>query len=339
MQENTESQDESKKETIHQIYDSILKRILVLSNVAVINLINSLFDRNFPVDSKITYNMTESVNDKFGKTLSDTILTIHVKDEIYKFHIEVEISPDDTNDISIVLRMFDYGYRDALRHKEKKDDKITIKFPKSLIILLEHNSNSPANVILELDFDEQGTFNYSVPTMKFLDHSLDELNQQKMVILLPLYLLKLRRKIDNAKKQKRNKNAVRENAKALKDLINSILNAIEENAKTGNIDSYDAYLLNEMVNTLYGHLYADIKEFEEEGVRNMLADKLVFEADKLVFKYEEKLMRAREEAIKEKLESAKNFLEMGLSPENVAKAMKLPIEKIMNLQAEQTHIS
>ena len=182
MQENTETQasmktqEKPEKESINQIYDKMLKRILVLSSVAVINLINALFNRNFPLDSTIVYNLTENIDDGLGKTLSDTILTIHANGESHRFHIEIEISNTDTNDSSIILRVFDYSYRDALRHKEKTNDKITIKFPKPLVILLEHNSNSPKKVTLELDFGEQGSFDYSVPTMKFLDHSLDDLN-------------------------------------------------------------------------------------------------------------------------------------------------------------------
>ena len=106
MQETAETQKEVKKESINQIYDKILKRILTLSAKAVINLINGLFGTNFPLDSKIVYNWTESIDDKLGKTISDTILTIHVDEENYRFHIEAEIDCASTNDISIVLRAY-----------------------------------------------------------------------------------------------------------------------------------------------------------------------------------------------------------------------------------------
>ena len=44
---------------IHQIYDKAFKRILTLSDKAVINLINGLFGTDYPTNSKITYNWTE----------------------------------------------------------------------------------------------------------------------------------------------------------------------------------------------------------------------------------------------------------------------------------------
>ena len=323
MQENARTQSKIKDSGINQIYDKILKRILTLSAVAVLNLINGLFKTDFPLDSKIVYNWTESVDDKLGKTISDTILTIHIGEEIHRFHIEAEIDCTSTNDVSIVLRVFDYGYRDALKHREVDKDKITLKFPEPKIILLEHNSNSPDEVTLELDFGVKGKIDFSVPTVKFLDYSIEDLNSQRMVILLPLYLLKLRRAIDKAMKE----GAVRQSAQALKDLINNgILKVIEENKKAGHIDSYDAYVLAGLVRKLYDHLYGDIQEFEDEGVKSALDDMLLVE-------YEEEILEARLTArMNEKLEIAANLFGMGMSPTDVSKATKLPISIIEKLQ-------
>ena len=46
-------------EEIYQIYDKAFKRILTLSDKAVINLINGLFGTDYTTNSKITYNWTE----------------------------------------------------------------------------------------------------------------------------------------------------------------------------------------------------------------------------------------------------------------------------------------
>jgi len=317
LQENAKAQKKAKENSINQIYDKILKRILTLSAGAVINLINGLFGTNFPLNSKIVYNWTESVDDKLGKTISDTILTIHVGEEKHRFHLEAEIDCGSTNDISIVLRVFEYGYRDALKHREVGKDKITLKFPKPKIILLEHNSNSPDEVTLELDFGAGKTIEFGVPTVKFLDYSIEELNAQRMVILLPLYLLKLRQQIEKAVKE----GVVRQNAQALKDLINDgILKVIDENEKAGHIESYDAYVLAGLVKKLYDHLYGNIQEFEEEGVRSAMDDILLVE-------YEEEIWN-------EKLKIATNFLRKGVSPEDVADATNIPISRIEKLQHE-----
>lgn len=51
------------EQEIYQIYDKIFKKILTLSGKAVINLINGLFDTNYPTDSKVQYHWTEFVDD------------------------------------------------------------------------------------------------------------------------------------------------------------------------------------------------------------------------------------------------------------------------------------
>ena len=53
---------------IHQIYDKAFKRILTLSDKAVINLINGLFGTDYPTNSKITYNWTEHEDKELKRT-------------------------------------------------------------------------------------------------------------------------------------------------------------------------------------------------------------------------------------------------------------------------------
>ena len=175
-----------------------------------------------------------------------------------------------------------------------------------------------------------------------------------MVILLPLYLLKMRRQIENAKKQKNNKDVIRQNAAALKSLINEgILKVIDDNEKAGSIDRYDSYVLAGLADKLYDYLYGDIAEFDEEGVKSMLADRLLV-------RYEDKLEEAIKKAKKEAKEEAKEeaekkakqeaekkvkeetekktlriarlFLAKGISAEDVAEATELPFETVKNLQ-------
>ena len=88
------------KDNITQIYDKIFKRILTLSNVAVINFINGIFNKNFPTDSKLTYNWTENIKNSLEKTIADTIITVN---DTEKFHAEAQIGSDST----ISLRVFE----------------------------------------------------------------------------------------------------------------------------------------------------------------------------------------------------------------------------------------
>ncbi len=97
-------------EPIYQIYDKIFKKILTLSSKAVIYMINGLFEKDYPLDSAITYNWTEFEDDKLKRTLADTILTIAGK---YSYHMEAQMYADG----DIVFRVFSYGYQHADRNR------------------------------------------------------------------------------------------------------------------------------------------------------------------------------------------------------------------------------
>lgn len=93
-------------EKIAQIYDKLFKKILTLSSVAVTNLINGLFGTDYPPDSKITYNWTESESKDLTRRLADTIVTIGCS---HSYHMEAQM--ERYNDI--VLRVFEYGFGHA----------------------------------------------------------------------------------------------------------------------------------------------------------------------------------------------------------------------------------
>jgi hypothetical protein len=306
----------------------------------VINFINAALDKNFPLDSELTYNWTENVKDNLDRTIADSIITIA---QLEKIHFEVMIGSDNT----IVLRVFDYGYQYALKTSDASANRITLTFPQPKIIYLEHNSATPDEIVLELVFQGQGKFEYRVPTMKLLTYSIKEIDQRHMVILLPLYLLKLRREIEISRK----KGAVREKAAELKALLNDgILKTLDANVAEGYITSEDAYVLVQLVSLLYDYLYAEIEEFDEEGVKDMLVEGLELPYETRMRKevqervqievqeavqgiVQERVQEAVQENTKNILEeTAKNLLKKGFLPEVIADATKLSLDRVMTLQ-------
>ena len=291
-----------------QIYDKIFKRILTLSNVAVVGFINGIFGKKFPPDSKLTYHWTENIKNSLEKTIADTIITVNGAE---KFHVEVQISSDST----IALRVFDYGYPDAVKYKKVERDRIVLDFPQSKIIYLEHTSNTPDAVTLELRFGEQGTYEYRVPTMKFLDYSVEDLDKRHMAILLPLCLLQMRREIE--------KGPTTENAVRLKTLINDgIIKSIEENEKAGNITHEDMVVLIGLLEKLYAHLYGNIEKFKEEGVKDMISDKLILDIDRVMYERDMAIEKAAKEAEKAAKEAAKTIKEAEKATKEAEKATK-----------------
>lgn len=245
------------------IYDKIFKKVLTLSSKAVINFINGLFETQYSTDAKVTYNWTEFHDDNLKRILADTIITI---DGCHSYHIEAQRYQDDT----IIFRVFEYSYRHAERCKEISKDKCFLRFPEPKVIYLYAEGKIPDTYSLILDFGTQGTFEYCVDTVQLEKISVKELNQRKMIILIPFYLLSLQKII----RKKRSK----ENLEQLKKLIfNDILGSIEMNYEYGNITMDDASRLKNLTIALYRHLYANYEEMED--LNDMTDESLILEYD------------------------------------------------------------
>lgn len=230
---------------IHKIYDMIFKRIFALSNLAIINLINGLFGTNYPLDSEVTYPNKEAVNGELTNRFADLFITIAGK---FTYHLEAQMTKDDT----IVIRVFEYSFYYAM---ENRLNDWELRFPEPMVIYLDDMSNRPATSTLTLRFWTQDVFHYQVQNFYYLDHDVTELNQRKLVILIPFQLLKLRKIIK--------KKPTKENFQQLQHLVqHDIMDSIEANLKVGNITQDDASQLLELTKKLYDHIY---EHYEELG--------------------------------------------------------------------------
>ena len=242
-------------EEIYQIFDKAFKRILTLSDKAVINLINGLFGKNYPTNSKITYNWTEHEDKNLKKTLSDSILTINGRDS---YHIEAQMTEDE----EIIFRVFEYGFGHAYKNRVIVSGGERMVFPRPCIIYLDEGKKDtiPDEYSLVLQFENQGEFLYKVPLVKLQNISIQELNEKKLIILLPFLLLKLRKKIEKV----RSKDSMEE----LQNLVvNDIIESIRRNVEVGNVSHTDGLDLIELTTKLYMKIYSKYKELEDFTMR------------------------------------------------------------------------
>jgi len=240
---------------IHQIYDKAFKRILTLSEKTVINLINGLFDTEYPTDSKITYNWTEHEDKELKRTLADSILTINGRDS---YHIEAQMTEDE----EIVFRFIEYGFGHAYKNRTFVKGGERMVFPRPCILYLDEGKKDtiPDEYALTLLFEDQGEFTYKVPLVKLQNISVEELNEKKLIALLPFQLLKLRKNIENLR--------TKENLEELQNfVINDIMKSIQRNGDVGNISRSDALDLIDLTKKLYMKIYSKYKELEEFTVR------------------------------------------------------------------------
>ncbi len=227
---------------IYQIYDRVFKRIFNLSNLAIVNLINGLFHTNYPPDSTVTYANKEFVDANLGKRLADIIIII----QGMSYHLEAQMEEDDL----IVVRVFEYGFHYAMSYRQAENE---MHFPEPVIIYLNHGKNVPEKSVLHIIFGNQVSVDYEVKNFVYLEHNIRELNQRKMVILIPFQLLRLWDLI--AKKP------TEENFELLKSLIlDDIIGSVKANLQVGNIADDDANQLIELTRQLYEHIYLHYEE-------------------------------------------------------------------------------
>lgn len=271
MSELSAKQKEDSAEEVYQIFDKVFKKIITLSAKAVINLINGLFDTDYPLDSSITYNWTEFVDDNLRKILADTILTINGK---HSYHLEAQMEKDN----SIVFRVFDYGYGHANRTRTVEDGRYILRFPKPMVIYLYYENPVPDEYVLNVEYDGgKDVYEYKVPVLKLPELSGQELTDRKLVILIPFHVLKLRYML---------KKGIYENLEELQSIIrNDIIGHIEKNTQMGNITLEDALKLKRYLQRLCNYLCAHYEELE--AIRDMTDESFMTDIDIICKEYQD----------------------------------------------------
>ena len=260
----------------HDIFDRAFKRMLTLSGKGVICMINGLFKTDYSLDAEITYNSTETVDEKLKKRLADNIITINGKDS---YHMEAEMDPN--NDIHI--RIMEYGFRHALRtmrpipFRDVREGALVMQFPRQVLIYIGQGRNVPDSFPITIRFQGEDDHIHRVPVIKFQEEKMEQLTEQKLFILLPFRLLRIRKEIE--------KNHSREQVHTLIDLIsNDIISPINLACEQGYLSWRDRVNLLAIARRLVRHLYEKYDEIRE-GMIQMKYQTLDLDIDE----YEEKL--------------------------------------------------
>jgi len=313
-----------------QLFDLIFKCIIKdASSSAVVHLINGIYKKNYPLDTKVTIEPNELIKEhpksgKMEKIISDIIITLHSENKKDTFLLEAQI--DD--DLEMILRIFNYSTLIALDNRTVSADGscMKIEMPSPVVIYWEV-SNTKDIVSVEIKFPNNKSVVYEIPTFKVLSHSVSEL--ENMALLLPFYILKIRKElgkkgIDSAKRKalsKRLEGYVIEIGKVFKRLV-----------RNNYITAKDAAMLLRRLLNMNLELYGNYPEFVEVDMTlKQLVDTGIDEAiDKAVAKAEARV-EAKAEARVAKAE-AKLAKAESRSQKQFAKAMKAggeAMDKIM----------
>lgn len=235
-----------------RIFDRAFKRTLFLSSPTLILLINALFGTEYPPDTAVEYLSPENITDSLDQWISDMVLLINHTD---KYHIEVQIADDG----DMGLRVFNYDYLEAVKHKTVQPGMVSLSFARSVVVYLEPTAQTPTESAVRLSFADGSAHIFRVPSFRFLHYSIPELEARNLSMLLPFYLLKLRKRISGAKTARKRQSLSAD----LKGLVEDILQALERSETAGTLTKSDLRTVMGVMTLLYNDLYKSYPEFQE----------------------------------------------------------------------------
>ena len=225
-----------------------------------------------------------------------------------------------TEDKEIVFRIFEYGYGHAHKKRGIQSGEMKMEFPSPCIVYLAEGKKDimPDEYKLRLSFKDQGEFIYRVPVVKVQNNTPQELEDKKLIVLLPFMLLKLKKKIEKIR--------TKENVMELQKLVmNDTIGLINKNKDVGNITKEDAINLIDMTKKLYFELY---EKYEELGV---ITTKMHDESIELAGDRYARIMEAIEEKeafIKVQDETIKEQDETIKEQDELIRQLKLELENL-----------
>ncbi|MCL2281823.1 MAG: hypothetical protein FWC26_00725, partial [Fibromonadales bacterium] len=201
--------EEAREQSTAQIFDCNFKFIMTeASPPAVVHLINGLFKKNYPPNTVVKIEPNESIrkqpkSGKLGKIVSDIVVTLFCENKKDTYLIEAQI--DD--DMEMSLRVFNYSISVALKDKyiSNSGSYMRIEMPAPAIIYWE-TSKTEDFLTIEVVFPGKRSVLYKVPAFKVLEHKISEL--EHMALLLPFYLLKIRKELKKSGEDSRKRKAL-----------------------------------------------------------------------------------------------------------------------------------
>jgi len=263
-----------------QLFDKLVKRLLRLSNRAVIRCINGLYRADFPLDCPVGYPNPVSVNTNLQERRADMFITITHQELVHTYHIEVQT--DDV--LNMIVRMFEYGaahaittgFRDMPPGMSRKiDADWVIDFPSGLLLRWDTSDSSHDVLTLKVRFSENDIYAYKIPVFKLLNYSVQELEERGLLILLPFCVLKFRQQVKGATPDERQALAGQ-----MRGIVQELLAALERSEQSGFLLTRDVQDIVDSTDQLLKELYHPYTEFTEaremvKGVYELRSDKML----------------------------------------------------------------
>lgn len=325
--------------------DQILKLLFRLSDKLTLHMINYLFDKHFSIENvSIHYNDPELIDDELERRIGDLFIMVKTATDEFHYHIEFQLK----NDSAMIIRMFRYGFEEALNRAQKNELGTEIEFSDQRVIYLEENPEIGDELALNIRFADNTRVTYRVPVIKYWDYSIEELKQHKMYGLMPLQVFKFRKYIEAIKSSQKTdtikSNLITQQFMQLKDTIQQLVQTLDQLHSDKEIHNDALGKMLDVIGNITDYLYKKYGEYEliEEEAFQML--KTVFDPkvwedgvekgiEQGVEKgYEQGIEKGIEQGVMQsKLEIAKKLLNQHMPIEMISEVTGLTHEEITNL--------
>jgi predicted transposase/invertase (TIGR01784 family) len=292
-------------------YDGILKELLdEFPSENIIELINNLFEKNYPRDSVVAKLTTESHKD--GTEQRSDIL-FRIGSDMY----HAEIQSNDDKDIA--FRVFQYSYRAALQHgKTVEMDYLKLDFPKSVVFYLRTKDRTPHEITIELNLPDGNMVTFKIPAKHLKEYSIQDLTDKAMIAFAPYYPM-----LHEGEQLK--------SPQGLKNLKNDtlfIIDKIKEKADNGEIGRNAAELTIKSLEDILEYVMVKSKVDRKEVDEIMEAVARKYHLEPLNWREEGRI----EGLAKGKEETAKKMLAKGYKIEDIQDITGLKAETIEKLK-------
>ena len=240
------------------MFKSIIKEA---SPSAIVHMINGIYKKNYPLHAtNVKIEPTEFIKEnpksgKLEKYVSDIVITLSSESQKDTYFIEAQIN----DDFEMSLRIFNYSVLIALERRTVSDDGscMEIDMPSPAVIYWE-TSRTRDVVSIRINFPNNKSILYKVPTFKVLQHSVSEL--EGMALLLPFYILKIREEL---KKKGTDSEKRKELSRELEGYVIEICKTFDRCKKNNYITEKDLAILLRRLSRLNNELYGEYEEFTE----------------------------------------------------------------------------
>ena len=251
--------------TINMVYDRSFKRMLTLSEKMLVKFVNKVFDKHFPLDSKVTFLDRNSEKADGSKLEKDLYFSICGE----RFHIEAQAYQDD-----MIIRLFAYAVSSTHDGYEIVDDTHSVfRMPMQAVVFLKDTDRSKNKLYIKLILPDEHA-------VRALGYSPAELVENDLEILLPFQIIRLYRRARNYDKYS---SETKEKFLAdFSEMCNEVVTTIDCLHDAGKISNDEYHEMLDITRTLEKHVYKLVHDIFTKGADKMLQEKFMFASDELI---------------------------------------------------------